>query len=406
MSAGRPVDPYEFASDTNYPAGAEDWSAQPCKLSPLDSKWTPGVPPAAEEHNYVLNRIGADARALNNTYGDIPALNWSPVPNYNTSMGVGSFESFEFVFWSNILRRWVIPFYHDTGTHAVAISKDGMFYFPTLSTGTPPAIVSAACDFTPQGRVYFNNVGATTLSYIDSVAGTWGTVAASLVITDKPQLFQFANKLVHTGRDASAYNEYLINASPGISAWTARAPLANTYLISANSADRLMTINYDYANAANVNYETTDDLTTFTARSLSTSILAATEKVRAVHYCAADSLWYLFIETVGGGFKVASSPDAIAWTARGSLGATYGSVWDVASLGTSLLVCLEDADQVATLLVSTDQGDTWRFTDADLYPSTGTGGTARVVAGEGHFAWKNFYTLRMSAAVGQTSAAT
>jgi hypothetical protein len=61
-----------FAADASYPAGAEAWSAQPTKVSPLDIEagFTPDTPATAETNNYLLNRIET---AHNNLYNVIGA---------------------------------------------------------------------------------------------------------------------------------------------------------------------------------------------------------------------------------------------------------------------------------------------------------------------------------------------
>lgn len=54
-------EPYEWATDTNHPAGSDPWSGQPLKVDPgatLKAEgFTPAQRPAAEHVNHVLSRV-------------------------------------------------------------------------------------------------------------------------------------------------------------------------------------------------------------------------------------------------------------------------------------------------------------------------------------------------------------
>ncbi len=56
-----------FAPATNYPAGADPWSAQPMKTTPADEYFTPGRTEPAEEMNFILHRQDV-AQAAAKTY--------------------------------------------------------------------------------------------------------------------------------------------------------------------------------------------------------------------------------------------------------------------------------------------------------------------------------------------------
>ena len=56
-------DTFNWATDANHPAGAEDWSGQPNKVAPTsgrrDEGWPPTTRMSAENLNYIFNEIGA-----------------------------------------------------------------------------------------------------------------------------------------------------------------------------------------------------------------------------------------------------------------------------------------------------------------------------------------------------------
>jgi hypothetical protein len=76
MSFGSPTFP-SWATETNFPAGPNAWSGQPCKVTPTGDLFTPNTKPPAEWFNSVFSRIGSDisttfTKALDKTGDTIP----------------------------------------------------------------------------------------------------------------------------------------------------------------------------------------------------------------------------------------------------------------------------------------------------------------------------------------------
>jgi hypothetical protein len=69
---------FPFAAPATYPAGSQPWSATATNDQPGYPYFTPGVPPAAQEMNYLLQDNKNDAQNLQNILGHIVANGWSP----------------------------------------------------------------------------------------------------------------------------------------------------------------------------------------------------------------------------------------------------------------------------------------------------------------------------------------
>lgn len=70
---------FPFApAGANYPAGANPWSATATNDAPGYGYFTPGVPPAAQEMNYLMGGNKSDAQNLQNVIGHMLANAWTP----------------------------------------------------------------------------------------------------------------------------------------------------------------------------------------------------------------------------------------------------------------------------------------------------------------------------------------
>jgi hypothetical protein len=113
--------PPTFATETNYPAGSQPWSATPIKVAPASDYFTPDTKPPAQNFNYTLNAICAQLDALNDAAVYTGISNYGATQNGITGGGASDVQGFA---WDSFYQRWVV----DPGSGAsgnVTVSYDG-----------------------------------------------------------------------------------------------------------------------------------------------------------------------------------------------------------------------------------------------------------------------------------------
>lgn len=410
-----PAKRVEWSNDANFPAGSEDWSGQPTKTLPADDKFTPGPdnPVGAEEFNYLFNQSDADYNRMRDLTASLALRNFSSLSVTEADdAGVTGLTDFFGVHYSTILKAWVVG-YDTAGGPEVFYASDpsDARHRPAPATGSPTGNPRTFFD---HGSHFYiveeNSSGANLSRAVRGGALAAITITAFDTLTNtSAAVFQGTRAVVwHTS--AGGTNGYAHSTTPQTSAsWAVRtAGLATVQVvIGACSPTRCASFNKNWANASNINYETTDDFATFTARTLSTSILAATEKVQGVCWSDEDELFYLLIETASGGFKVASSPDAVTWTLVSTVAVGNGVPVQIAAMGGAVLVALKTDTSSApyfgvdggNLLYSVDGAATWKQGGAQLYSVSSPTHNPAVAVGSGRVVFFNNETVRASLAL-------
>jgi hypothetical protein len=418
----RPGDLLEWANVTvNYPAGSDDWSGQPTKVEPPTDVILPEDPRPAEYDNWLYWKAGDSLRKLNDAYGVMPALNfenWTKAA-YNTAFVGSAVSQFDFAHYSTTFRCWCVSSYDTSGSGLTSLLFTQDFkHVVTPYTGSALTYVQrTAAAFDLGGTFYLMAEGAISpaanLHY--SNGGAWTSIDVTqlrdrnnaIVVVFGSYVCVYSDSLGVPGSNGLSYT-----TTPTNTTWSFRAPLTTAQLLcGAASSTRLATFNRNWANASNVNYETTDDMSTFTARTLSTSVLAATEQIKGVTYSDQNDEFYLLIQTAAGGFKIAASPDAVNWTVRATVSSAPGTPISIKALGSLLVVTLTPPSagygaNAGNLLFSVDEGTTWYQGNSQLYSVSSPVRPPRVFTGGGRVVHMNDDTLRPSVVIGLPPAVT
>lgn len=190
--------PYAFATDGNYPAGAFDWSGDPRIVVPstaaLAAGFTPDTPVAAETQNYLQNRQGdaltvqahAALRTWKRTLSDTNVTAWAQV--------IGMLPTRSFDANGERQRMPTLLGTNPAGRLGVSVSNDGSA-LEASRLPNPGVIFAPTCACAGRhNEALTGDGGSTNIQYSTNCGFAWTTSATS-----------FATAAVHYNATADAY---------------------------------------------------------------------------------------------------------------------------------------------------------------------------------------------------------
>lgn len=174
--------PFDWANDTNYPAGAKDWSATPTKVAPTEGAYvTPEEPFAAQHFNYLMDKRGDEIRAVQNTTVEIALQNGvKELASHDNDAS----DEVRQVMWHPGRRSWMVLWYDNSATQSrIAEFIDGAWTDTIL--GTFDSSVPVACGFgTGAGRNKFCYINDASHRV---VYGTFPTISSTVALPGAAQ---------------------------------------------------------------------------------------------------------------------------------------------------------------------------------------------------------------------------
>jgi hypothetical protein len=390
-----PLPVFKWSLSANYPAGANLWNTNPVALQPPGTWFTPDVPIDAEEINWCLGSLAADAAALTSWAGSGPALNWYPeFLTYSGSGGFGALQM-EYGAWDQLSAKWFAVTVTPSGTPLFQMwvshgldqggTTDWIQLGTNTLTSTDLVYVAACADPTTVGQYWLtgvDNSGPPSTYRTWNYNGTW-TVSESLTASGT-STYQGVALCTHKGNVIVAVAQNGVAVSR-ITFWNGAVwahynpglnmAVGSTWYVQSNGA-----VCVAVPSSTNVftTFYSTDGVTWSSSASLAGLISLGTIVGLAWTADAVGSCWLVCVSVVGLPHPLwFRSSDGINWTAQtgGVTSSTY-KVTDMAACG-SLLVCTT-ADQTSGgpsgQIWSPDGGVTWYPSQA-CFTSNSVGST-------------------------------
>lgn len=384
--------PPTWAVETNYPAGANPWNSQPCKVAPVGDLWLPGTGDGAENRNYVDN-VRCVSLASIQKEAIAGALNrWSAA---QTSAGLVGGTTITGAAWDQVNGRWL-----------VVLSGGGAnsYLFETLDGGTTWTQVAAGWGSSPSGLAYNAGAGVivqpggpgsavfidTTDTYhvhslgINLTVGypIWypgmGASGGWQVITGNQSGGSFNTGLVTWSTDGATWSSIASGYPTGwnsdtnhIGAYLAATsgPLVVWALCGATAGtdtSRLMVETWSGTSGG------TTGIGTPTFSPLASSILTG-RIITGLAYQANTGLWGLLAWS-GVNTNFYTTPDLANWTLQSSIGVLCQGLAAVGPLWAMSVPYSLSPDSVGRVQISGDGGVTWSWTPS-LLDAVATAGT-------------------------------
>lgn len=372
-----------FSTDANFPAGPDPWSATPTKVAPPSPAggFVPGSAAASEYVNYELNQAfvtDAAARAYQQTLldftGQIQGLSWT-----SSALSASNKRTYSRPVFDSVTNRWIISGQDATPTPGAFVCYDGRGWRATGGWVGDPSRTPFCMAVNPTTglAVAISSQGDKSWA-LPAGSETWNA-SVSTAVTGQifggncchwfPAALSGAGACVAIGgvsgvvkmirgTGLAAWTDISLSVPAGLSGKITWECAANPTIFVAFTPD---TLNQQ-------TYMTSSDGSTFTLRTLAAGIVGASDAVEDVHYNAAEGIFMLAVGSTTGG-KIYTSPDALTWTLKATLPTGYVPT-DLAACGSlwALSVQRDIAGAVPrfTVILSTDQGATWRYTDGAM----------------------------------------
>lgn len=393
---------YQWATTTNYPAGADPWSGHALKVLPPTSYQTPDVSWVGEYYNYNLNKVGKDTLALQQFTAGIQANNWRA---NITAVSILASSSTSAVCWDEANHRWVVATYSSGTTLNIRATADGGSTWVSLGGTTPLGasrldiiadissdgagnllLVTTGTYHIPDGAVWYWNgsswthetptlVSATTLFRCTYFNSTWVVFGKRSLTTsfDGPTcaLSGASNALTNSASWPNLLMEDTINGTAMVLAQSSSVLICGQIQTGANQN-----------NGGVYTYGRTTDGSTWTAQTIAGANTAWT--LGDLSYDTGNAVFVAMFWDGGTTSKIFTSTDGISWTAVTSIPNVCQTL--TCSGSTWVAVNATFTSGVASAYYSTDMGLTWRpccnFTGsptADVSPPTSSGVVLPVV---------------------------
>jgi hypothetical protein len=369
---------FTWTSTGNFPAGANPWNSQPLALSPVTFYYTPNQKPPAEEINYIYGQIAGDLANLAGGLNPLifPARNW--FQNETFPLAGPYALTFNESFYGASARSWIgasfaaggTPYwniYYESGT-----DQGGWTAGTHQAYGFGPTSISGIGVIPSTGQVWtcfgysdvlyhFHNDSGDLATWAGPAYNTFtGIVPGTTTITvfnDLPLAGVYS-----TTPGGSALCVLTTSGVGPVFQFTASGPiLIRTQGVNGTLALAIV----QGAAGSSPSVYTTSNGTSWSTTALNPALgLAAGDYIYDVAWNASNNLWLMIINPAGGGFRCATSPDGVTWTAVGSTH-TSGSLTCVGASGNAWVSWLDYGSTLFQMIYTYD-GITWQFSNYEL----------------------------------------
>jgi hypothetical protein len=338
-------DPPIWASDTNYPAGADPWSATPTKVAPSAGQiavgWVPDTEPPAQWMNYIKNLFGQHLASLQGA----AVHNWS-----NHVVIPGTYLTVNAVCTLMSAAASGLPVLAAIGEDAKVYSLYNESMLPDASavdTGLTGTAVMAGGVFGGSPTLV-KSLASGVARKSTNFGTTWAAAGSHSPNATLYHFFGAANG--GAGRWVVAHGSASrIDYSTDLSTWTVGAGSASSAPTGARKAASNATACVVVFAGSNTVCARSADGITWTLPTLS----AAGHDWRGVAYSSVRGVW-MAVASDGVGAK--STDNGLAWTA---ITVPTGAL-DVAAIGRYFVCVVPAKNSVGcAIAVSEDLGTTW-----------------------------------------------
>jgi hypothetical protein len=361
----RPGTFYQPAVEVLFPAGVQPWASQPLKVQPGSDYFTPGTVLPAENLNYHLYELGGGTNSLAAYVAQQDGINWGSALDMYSTLGSG----LEQVHSTNYYNQLAVVFDSYSGVwlaYSTANGVESFWYSADAVTWTALITSGANSGSTWTGAAISN--GAGVVVYLSNLGVNCYNAIAGMNVVASGTYGIFGTYFNNTFVTWNSTNSFY--SATGTSGWTSGA----TFGFSVTGQHCVNTVNGTptlllMPSATNpTNYLLSTNGTTFTSTSFGVSFDSGSTIVGA-SYDASAGL-YVVVTSTGSSSKVYTSPSAAAstWTlvstishACGQLLCT-GTEWLLSATSKVSFPSPATSQTIYRLLISIDQGATWRFT--------------------------------------------
>lgn len=375
-----------WASDEDYPAGADPWSGTPTKVAPTtqskETGFTPEEPMSAEQENYVLHGVCEVSKYLMDRFQNLPVLNFRPA-----STAVASFAH---AAWDPINGHWLAA--SAAGTKVVRKSDDlGVTWSANeiSALGGTPTCFRVAVSTVDGSAVVTTDAREV---YERSSGGTWTRRSTAMPLApDAGSFYEVVHNPISGGwiGFTAGATVLVFATSPDRAVWTSQtmttAGVGNAQAAIAIDpvAGRVVVAQIPLPLASG-NVETHTSATDGADFPVAAVVVnhGYTASVRlSLAWDARAELFVMVVCSLGVGTKVYTSPDASAWTLVETLASGHallrvcivGEVWATIKYSSGVAFSL-------------DQGATWRNAqyNAEVFNHMSSSGNQFLLVGSGN----------------------
>jgi len=364
--------PVLWSQTANYPVSGNPWSATPTKVSPGYAFFTPGVPIAAQEMNWLLNQ-----KDLASVAGvSVPGVSWAAAgPLMPNTLGGTAYVAYTGGGYDPWIRKWLVCAVNNvSASDVLSTSGFGESDFASVSTGNTAGVqfVSATDDASHYFGASIRFSDGALLIQRCTAGGAWSAVvtdAGSGTYKDA-QIFTYQGTyIVCTAVTNSTMIGFYAPFGGGAGGtWTSflGPAIAGTALMTANNGSVIVCIPRASLPAS---YATSATGTSFTTRSATPFTGHTTETPSGLCYSPADGLFVLMTISGGSNAFIYTSPDGINWQQVTSFSAT--NVYGLAATAAGC-ICALNVEQGGPFagqyqaIFSVDAGATWHTSQNTL----------------------------------------
>lgn len=367
----------------NYPAGANPWNTTPYSVQPGYSAFTPGVPVAAQEMNYIVGAQNAYAAAA-----QVSSL------SFGGQVAPSTFTTDRSAVYDNFRNLWLLGGTAGGGSSLIANygNDSASWYFGAITNPGGAGDATVGIGVSPAGSnwiVSMRQAGQMKDWFSANSGLTWTGITTHLATTTTVEWLNFNGVMMaaygDSGTGAFITSMLTPDATPSFSGSPISGVTAPDWLFRASTAVAVAVPRVTTPS----NYWTSANGTSWTTRSFAAGIVNAGDKPVGMAWNATLGLFFLAVSTVAATTRICSSPDGITWTVVKTFtntGFGFSASYVMTDLNSinGLIVALTDdglslptqsGTGVSRLVFSPDAGVNWYF--APMSMTGGASGTQR-----------------------------